>query len=82
MGDNGLEDAIRTSAQASVDEAGGTPGLVLTNYVVVAAMEGWDSDGHEIVQVVVLPHGPGYAVGGLLHEATIRNDADTLDNQL
>lgn len=80
--DERLADAIRAHAHASVGEAGGTPGLLLTNYVVVAAMEGWDADGNERVQVVVIPHGPGYAIGGLLHEATIRNDADTLDSQL
>lgn len=78
MSDARLEGAILAHIREKVEEQGGTPGLVLTNYVVVAACSGWDDGGDEVTQVTVIPHGPYYAIGGLLREATIRNDADTL----
>lgn len=74
-----LADAIRAAIPAAVDEAGATPGMVMTDYVVVAATRGWSADGDPITQVVVIPEGPGYAISGLLHEAVLRMDADSLD---
>lgn len=78
MSNDQLEEAILEQIRSTVGEEGLTPGLVLTNYVVIAACSGWDAEGEPVTQVTVIPHGPYYAIGGLLHEATIRNDADTL----
>ena len=79
MADEQLTDAIRAGVARAVEDSGGTPGMVMTDYVLVAACKGWDDEGEPVTQVVVIPEGPAYAVSGLLHEATVRMDADTLD---
>lgn len=76
---SGLEDAVRAAVAEAADDSDATPGLVVTDYIVVAAARGWDDDGEPVTQVVTIPSGPGYAMSGLLHEATVRLDADTVD---
>ena len=72
-----FEEALRDKIAANITETGGTPGLVLTDWIVIAAMAGWDDDGDDISQVVVIPHAAMHVAMGLLHHAGVRLDTTT-----
>ena len=72
-----FDDLIRAALHQEVDETGGRPGLVLTDWVLVAARSGFDGDSN-VTQVVIVPSdSPAYRHRGLLAEAAVRFDADT-----
>jgi len=79
MSDDTFEEALRDKVAANIAVSGGTPGLILTDWIVVAGMTGWDSDGNDLSQVVVIPQAAMHVAMGLLHHATIRLDAETSD---
>lgn len=78
MGDPDMDAAITAALHRGAAERGCTPGLTVTEYIVVAAAAGWDDAGNEVCQVVLLPSGPGHRIAGLLREATVRMDAEML----
>jgi len=79
MSDDPFEVALRDKIAAHIAKAGGTPGLVLTDWIVIAGMAGWDSDGNDLSQVVVIRHATTHVAMGLLHHVGIRLDADTVN---
>lgn len=68
-----LDDAVRDAVHASAEQGRGTPGLVVTEYVLAAATSGWNEAGEEVSQVVLVPSGPNHRVIGLLVEALLRH---------
>lgn len=54
-------------------------GLILVDYVLVAAVKGFNEDGDQITAVQIQPHGAAYALRGLLDEALVRFHADLLE---
>jgi hypothetical protein len=55
------------------------PGMMMVDYVVIAAVKGWDDDGDEVTAVYIHSSGAAYAIRGLLNEGIVRLDADLLD---
>lgn len=74
-----FDDAVRAALDTEADDSGGRQGLVLTDWVLIAARSGFEGD-HDVTQVVIIPsNGPAYRHRGLLAEAVVRFDKDTLD---
>ena len=73
-----LDKAVRTEVHREAQAGGWTPSLVVTDYVVIAAATGWNDQGQEVSQVVIIPSGVNHHIMGLLREATIRHDAYAL----
>lgn len=71
-----VEQLVATAAH----EAGATEGLVVGEFVIIiAAANGWDAEGEQITQVVVMPDGGSESrILGLIEHARVRLQADIL----
>jgi hypothetical protein len=64
--------------QATQDDV--ADNLILNEFIIVAARVGWDAEGENVTQIVVVPvDGPNHRILGLLRDAEIRIEAETLD---
>ena len=55
--------------------------LVLVEFVVIAARKGWNAEGQDVTQVVMIPHGGAdHQIAGLLRDATLRMDAEMMSS--
>jgi len=82
-----LDELRQVVAKACTEEATETPdgdvieNLILNEFVIVASRVGWDGEGDNVTQVVMIPvDGPDHRIMGLLRNATLRMDADVLDS--
>lgn len=71
-----MDEAVAAEVHNEAEEHRATPGLTVTEYVVIAAASGWDDQGQEVTQVVVIPSGSEHRIAGLLRHATVRMDAE------
>jgi hypothetical protein len=73
-----VEKACQGEALTKSDEI--IKDLLLLEFVVVACRKGFDDEGKEITQIVLIPDGGAdHQIAGLLRNATIRMDAEMLD---
>jgi hypothetical protein len=68
--------ALTEALHEFADAEGLSAGLVMTEWVIIAAAQGWDDEGDEISQVVVEPHGTDTRVLGLVEHARQRMHSD------
>lgn len=54
--------------------------VTVAEFVVIAACIGWNTEGDEISQVTMIPDGALHRIGGLVNEAKVRIDAETVSN--
>lgn len=74
------DDRLRAAIEAHVQEAAATPGLLLIDWIVVAATQGWNDDGDQVTAVTITPGGgAAYRMMGLLDEAMTRFRADLVE---
>lgn len=74
-----LEDAVAEAVALANTETGSTEGLVVGEFVLIAATNGWDDDGDPISQVVVIPFGGGESrILGLIDHAHTTMRAEIL----
>lgn len=75
-----LYDAVNAALAEEIAQRRASPGLLLTEFIVVAYATGWNDDGEQISQVVIIPDGnsPIHHMTGLLHDAITRFDAERL----
>lgn len=72
-----MREAIEQIVRDAVSEAEATEGLVVGEFVIIAAANGWNDEGEDIHQVVVIPDGGGESrILGLVEHArcTLRAD--------
>lgn len=75
------EKALVEALEAHVREEAETPGLLLTDWIVVAACGGWDDAGDGISALHIVPGGGAYyRMLGLLDEAATRTRADMIED--
>jgi hypothetical protein len=77
-----LDRAVLEALHREADEHRAAAGLALTEYVVIASTSGWNDQGQEVSQVVIMPSGSQHRIAGLLREATVRIDAEMLSNYM
>lgn len=77
-----LDDAVTAAVHTEAAEHRAQAGLTVTEYVLIAATAGWDADGHEVTQVVIIPSGSNHRIAGLLREATVRMDAEIVSGYI
>ncbi len=64
-----LDTAVAEAAQEAVE----TRNLTVCEYVVVAALTGWDSEGEQVTAVAVIPSdAPNHRLLGLVEAARLR----------
>lgn len=73
-----LDAAVAAEVHRRAALRGIAEGLTVVEYVVVAAAAGWDDQGREVCQVVVMPSGMPHRIGGLLNDGKLWNDAQTM----
>lgn len=72
---------LTAAVEAHVQRAASTPGLVLVDWVLVAATQGWNDEGDDVTAVTITPGGgPWYRICGLLDEARERFHADLIES--
>jgi hypothetical protein len=70
---------VEQVVRSAVERVGGRPGMVISEFIVVAHTSGWDDDGNEISQVVRVPDGSWSRVLGLLREAQVRYETEIIE---
>lgn len=69
------QEALRTAVEETyaewVAEHNMSPGVV-RDWILVAAAIGFNNDGDDVEQIMIVPSGPAYALQGLLAEADAR----------
>jgi hypothetical protein len=82
VADDDVFDAIQRIVAAEVDadpQLDLERGLTVTEWVLIAARQGWNEDGDPVSQVVIVPSdAPEHRLWGLVHEADARFGADAL----
>lgn len=74
-----LREAVEAAIAEAVEEAQATGGLVVGEFVVIAAAHGWDDEGDSVSQVVVIPDGGGESrILGLVEHARTTLRADVM----
>lgn len=72
-------ESVEELVREAVEETGGTQGLVLGEYVIIAAANGWSEDGEDVSQVVVIPGDGGESrILGLVEHARTTLKAEIL----
>lgn len=72
-----LQSAVEETYAEWVAEHNMSPGVV-RDWILVAAAIGFNDNGDDIEQIMIVPSGPAYALQGLLTEADTRFRAETL----
>ena len=74
------EGALRAAIVEHLSERAPESGLLLTDWVLVAATQGWDEEGDVVAAVVITmsDDSPYYRILGLLAEAETRARADVI----
>lgn len=76
-----LRAAVEKACHGGAEAAGGEviADLVLVEFVVIAARKGWNADGADVTQIVMIPDGGAdHQIAGLLRNATLRLDAEMM----
>ncbi len=73
-----LDTAVAEAAQDATD----TRNLTVCEYVVIAALTGWDEDGEQVTAVAVIPSdAPNHRLLGLVEAARLRFRQYELDDE-
>ena len=66
-----FREAVEEAVREAAEEVGGRQGLVVGEYILIAAANGWDDDGETVSQVVTIPGGSESRVLGLIEHARL-----------
>lgn len=72
-----LQERIEQAYTEWVAEHGLNQGII-RDWILIVGGVGFSSDGDDVEQVMVIPHGPYYALQGLLVEADTRFRAESV----
>lgn len=74
-----LRVAVEAAVREATAESGTRDDLLVSEFLVIAATNGWDDDGNDVSQVVIIPEdGSEHRILGLLEHARIRMGRDVL----
>jgi hypothetical protein len=79
MADATFRDVVEQVVHEEAAKAGARTDVVVGEFVLIATANGWDEEGHDVSQVIVMPDGGSESrILGLVEHARLRMHADVL----